>query len=126
MRKKNIPNMPATRNSRATYDALRLRSAKSSSGVIGSDARRSSRTKSPIRTMPTANAAMVVGSPQPLLAARTNPYASEVTPTVEVRAPRMSKWPLRLGVSVNERRASATTSRPIGTLTNSTQRQDAT
>ena len=73
MRKKNIPNMPATRKSRATYEALRLRSAKSRSGVIGSAARLSMVMNRPSSTMPTANAPMVSTSPQPLLAARTNP-----------------------------------------------------
>ena len=42
-------------------------------------------------TMPAANAAIVIVSPHPEVAARTKPYASEVTPSVDVSAPRTSK-----------------------------------
>ncbi len=46
-------------------------------------------------------------------------------PIVEVSAPAMSKWPRRRSVSGRTARETAISTRPIGTLTNSTHRQDA-
>jgi hypothetical protein len=62
--------------------------------------------------------------PQPSAAARMNPYTSVVTPTVAVSAPARSKRPGSRGVSATNRGVTATTARPIGTLMNSTHRQD--
>jgi hypothetical protein len=62
--------------------------------------------------------------PQPSAAARMNPYTSVVTPAVAVSAPARSKRPGCRGVSVTNRGVTAITARPIGTLMNSTHRQD--
>ncbi len=53
-----------------------------------------------------------------------NPYTSAVTPAVAVSAPARSKRPGSRGVSPTNSGAIATTARPIGTLMNSTHRQD--
>ena len=65
MRKKNIPNMPATTSSRAANEPERARSANSRSGVIGCAARVSFSTNAASSTAATANAASARWSPQP-------------------------------------------------------------
>ena len=124
MRKKNIPIIPATSSSRARYDADRLRSANSRSGVIGCAARSSMPTKAASSPMPIEKARTVSSPLQPAVAAWTNPKTSEAIPRVEVMAPPKSNLPVRRSVSGSTRRASATTTMPIGTLTKSTQRQE--
>ena len=69
VRKKNIPNMPATSSSRATKEPDRPASANSRSGVIGSAARVSITRKAASSTAAAPNEASVTESPQPLDAA---------------------------------------------------------
>ena len=60
-----------------------------------------------------------------LLAALDRPYTRADRPSVPVIAPGRSNRPRRRSDSPRTRGAASATSRPIGTLTNSTQRQDA-
>ena len=124
VRKKNIPNMPAMSSSRAMNEPARLTSVNRRIGVIGCRARVSVTTNRVSRTAAVPNAASVSWSSQPSAAARMNPYTSAVTPAVAVSAPARSKRPGCRGVSATNRGATATTARPIGTLMNSTHRQD--
>ena len=62
-------------------------------------------------------------SPSEVVAALDSPYTSNATPVVAVRAPGRSNRPPRRPVSGSTRAASAATTSPIGTLTNSTHRQ---
>jgi len=70
VRKKNMPNMPATSSSRATNEPDLPGSANSRSGVIGCCARVSLTTKATSSTAATAKEPMATLSPQPLEAAR--------------------------------------------------------
>ena len=81
-------------------------------------------TKAASSPMPIANARMVSSPLQPAEAAWTKPKTSEAMPIVEVMAPPRSNLPVRRSVSGSTRRASATTTMPIGTLTKSTQRHE--
>ncbi len=67
----------------------------------------------------------MAASDQPSVAAWTNPYTRAVMPMVEVSAPARSKRPWLRSVSGSVVRPSTSRTRPIGTLTNSTQRHDA-
>ena len=101
MRKKNIPIMPATRNSRARYDVARLRSANSRSGVIGDSARRSMRTNAASRTTPTTNATIVLGRRSSRRGGADEAVDQRrPCPRVEVSAPVRSKCPGSRAVSV--------------------------
>jgi hypothetical protein len=73
VRKKNIPNMPATSSSLARKDPDLLRSANSRSGVMGWRARVSVSRNSASSAAATANAPSASPSPQPLAAALMNP-----------------------------------------------------
>lgn len=65
--------MPLTTSIRVTYAPERWRLAKRWSGVIGCSARRSVITKDVSRAPLRRKEAMVMGSPHPEDAARTNP-----------------------------------------------------
>ncbi len=73
MRKKNIPNIPATSSSRAANEPDLLASANSRRGVIGWEARVSVTTNAASSTMATPNDASATRLPQPSEAARMNP-----------------------------------------------------
>ena len=73
VRKKNIPNMPATSSRRTTNEAERLRSVNRRSGVIGCAVRVSIMMKDASSTTAAANAASVIRSLQPLDEALMNP-----------------------------------------------------
>src|SRR5690348_14138655 len=124
VRKKNIPNMPAMSSSREMNEPARLTSVNRRIGVIGCRARVSVITNPASRTAARPNATSATWSSQPSDAARMNPYTSDVTPAVAVSAPARSKRPGCRGVSVTNSGVTATTARPIGTLMNSTHRQD--
>src|SRR6266568_5943885 len=123
--KKNMPNMPPTSSSRATYDAERWVSANRRSGVTGWAACVSAARNTASATSATARAASVVTSDQPAVAARMKVYTSAAIPVTEVSAPVKSKLPRWRGVSRRKAGAHAATAMPTGTLMKNTQRQDA-
>src|SRR5262249_59900075 len=86
-------------------------------------------TNETIRAAAAASDASTRASPQcetpsGPVAAFDRPYTSSATPAVPVTAPATSTGPSRRGDSASTRCAAAATASPIGTLTNSTHRQD--
>ena len=67
----------------------------------------------------------MTGAAQPAVPASTRPSTTAVIPAVDVIAPARSKRPWRRSVSTSTAPPTRSTARPIGTLTNITQRQDA-
>ena len=86
-----MPYMPAYIRPRETLAVVRVPLAKSRSGTIGSSARVSIRTKTPSRKAPTASEPMVNRLDQPWVPASTSPNTMPTMPSVDVRAPAMSK-----------------------------------
>ncbi len=78
----------------------------------------------PRSTAAAANAPSVWLSPHPLDAARMKANTSEAMPAVEVTAPARSNLPGWRSDSVRKSGAASMTAAPIGTLMNSTHRQD--
>jgi len=123
VRKKNIPNMPATSSSRATKDPDRPTSANSRSGVIGSCARVSIARNAASSTAAAPNEAIATESPP---AVRRGPD-ERVHERADAghrgdRARQVEPAGTR-AVSATKRGAAISTAIPIGTLMNSTQRQ---
>ena len=67
---------------------------------------------------------MVIGLDHPSVPASTSPNTMPTMPSVDVRAPAMSKCPVRRGVSCRAMRPTSKTAMPIGTFTNITQRHE--
>jgi len=74
--------------------------------------------------MPAARAPSESGLAHPSDPASTRPNTTPVTPSVQVSAPNTSKRPERRSVSTITLRPMHHTTRPMGTLTNITQRQE--
>src|SRR5215472_846991 len=130
VRKKNSPNIevPMHKRMRFAPDRLELRNIRSGSSACL--LRDSMSTNAPSRTTEAASDATTFASPQCetpfwVVAALDRPKTSAVRPPVPVIAPGRSKRPVCRSDSDSTRGASRATRMPMGTFTNSTQRQDA-
>ena len=129
VRKKNMPNSAVPVHSMITYAPVRSLLLKMRSGISACLLRDSIRTNEARRTTAATRDTMTLGSPQwdwplGLVAAEDRPYTRAARPTVPVIAPGRSNLPMSRLDSLSTRGASSTTTRPIGTLTKNTQRQD--
>ena len=92
---------------------------------MGSVAVVSMRTNRPSRARPATSEPRVTGADQPAVPASTRPSTTAVIPAVDVTAPARSKRPRRRSVSTSTAPPTKSTARPMGTLTNITQRHEA-
>ena len=98
--------------------------ASSFKGRMGSAARLSCHRNAPTRAAPTTNEMMVTGLAHPSCPASTRPKTMAPMPTVQLSAPKRSKWPCRDSVSARTMRPIRKTAIPMGTFTNMTQRHE--
>src|SRR5262249_13437598 len=112
------------------FAPVRLRSASRRTGSSGRLLRVSITANAVSSTTDAASEATTLASPQwetpsGLVAALTRPYTRATIPPVPVIAPGRSNRPRWRGDSGSPRDAASAAVTPIGTLTNSTHRQDA-
>src|SRR6516162_396342 len=123
--KKNIENrlMPTSRPT--TLAPRRVRRRKIENGINGQRSRSSITTKAASSSTAAASSSTVEAEPQPALTASTSAYTSSDSPAVTVIAPGKSndRCASSILLSTSKRGASAAALTPIGTFTNSTQRQ---
>ena len=123
--KKNIENSDMPISSPTMLAPRRVRFRKIENGISGSRWRRSIATNAISSTTAAARQTIVRVAPQPTLTASTTAYTSSASPPVTATAPGMSKElpASSRRLSRRIRGANAAAAIPIGTLTNSTQRQ---
>ncbi len=123
--KKNIENSDMPISSPTMLAPLRVRRRKIENGISGWRERRSITRNAISRSAAPASRRSVAVDPQPELTVSTTAYTSNDRPAVTVTAPGRSNVvvPSSARLSTSVRGASSAATIPIGTLTNSTQRQ---
>ena len=125
-----MPNIAVPTQSMIRYAPDRSRLRKIRSGISACLLRASMNTNETSSTTAAASDTTTLVSPQcetplGLVAALDRPYTRAASPSVPVIAPGRSNRPGCRSDSASARGASSATTMPIGTLTNSTQRQEA-
>src|SRR5215475_11073714 len=130
VRKKNMPKTAVPMHSMTRFAPVLLRSASRRTGNRGRLLRVSIIANAASSTTDAASDATTLASPQwetpsGLVAAVDRPYTRAAIPPVPVIAPGRSNRPRCRGDSGSTRAAASAAASPIGTLTNSTHRQEA-
>jgi hypothetical protein len=123
--RKSPPKRAAYISSDASPAVANTRLPKNRSGRIAPGVRRSHSTKATSSVTPTPAVASTSGLVHPTMLLRTRAHTTPSSPLLPSAMPVRSRWRCAPWLSVRWRRASTTSSRPSGTLTQKIQRQPA-